>query len=206
VKSHTEIEAPRLSPTQLTGGFVVAIVGPGAGSWIGAHIGNAGTVLGAGIGSVVSAVLLWLFLRVLYHTRKGLSRIPWRQAKRWQVLAGGGVAAGLLFALSLAGVSAVEAGVLHKPLAASVTHTSGSGTTLGLTSPRPYSPAPSATEPSSSPSAAPSPVTVSPSVVPAVGATGTTAVPSLTPAPMGESGVPVTATDATTEPTEGATP
>ena len=121
---------------------LVAVTVPALGAWLGAHTGTAGTVVGTAIGAVLSVLTGWLVLRVSYHTRTGLAKVPWDRTQPWHYAA----AALGVFAVGMAIVTGVEAGVLHKSLAASVTGSGGTGTTLGgvvgtRTAPDPVRPA-----------------------------------------------------------------
>lgn len=196
-------DAPKLSLAQLAAGIFVLFAGPWLGSFIGSFTGDAGTLWGTAIGSVViPAVLGWLFLRASYHARNRLSRVPWRRVKPRYYAAVVPVAA-LVFVVAMGGLSAVEAGVFHRSLSAEVTHSRAGGTTLGGTvlDAHPASPSPSPSGPSTTPSASvvPSmmPATQAPAVVPSV-----TATPSLSPSPVGSygpaSGIPATPSSAAT--------
>jgi hypothetical protein len=186
---------PKLSLAQLSAGIFVLFAGPWLGSFIGSFTGDAGTLWGTAIGSVViPAVLGWLFLRASYHARNRLSRVPWRRVKLRYYAAAVPVAA-LVFVVAMGGLSAVEAGVFHRSLSAEVTHTRAGGTTLGGTvlDAHPASTSPSAPAPSVTPTAsATTPVApsapVGPATVPAVSPS-----PSLSLSPsVVASGIPVT--------------
>jgi len=214
---------PKLTPTQVGGAVFTALAVPWAGAWIGSHTGTTGTVTGTAIGSVLPVVAGWLFLRATYHARQ----LPWRRvkpAKPWQyAVAVPAVAVGV-FAVSMAGLSGVEAKVLHKSLAASVGHAKASGTTVGsLVGGAPVRPSPSIPEPSETPSSfvSPAPGETVPTIpatptatAPATAAPTSTvtpalpAVPATRPAAASPSvSVPaVTAPSATTEPRGAVTP
>jgi hypothetical protein len=119
--------APKLSLDAVLAAALVAVIVPGLGAWLGAHTGTRGTVIGTAIGAVLSVLCGWLVLRLSYHTRSGLARVPWRKAKPWHYA----VAALAVFVVAMAAVTGVEAGVLHKSLSASVSGSAGSGTTVG---------------------------------------------------------------------------
>ena len=104
--------APKLSVDAVLAAACVAIVVPALGAWLGAHTGTAGTVVGTAIGAVLSVLIGWAVLRLSYHTRSGLARVPWDRTRPWHY----GVAALGVFAVGMVVVTAVEAGVLHKSL------------------------------------------------------------------------------------------
>ena len=120
-------DAPKLSGSQVTAAACVAVIVPGLGAWLGAHTGTKGTVVGTAIGAILSVLCGWAVLRLTYHARSGLARVPWDKTQPWHYV----VAAVAVFAVAMVAVTGVEAGVLHKSLAASVTGSGGSGTTVG---------------------------------------------------------------------------
>src|SRR5450755_2974508 len=149
--------APKLSLDGILAAALVAVVVPGLGAWLGAHTGTAGTVIGTAIGAVLSVLTGWLVLRLSYHTKAGLARVPWRKAKPWHYA----LAALAVFAVAMVAVTGVEAKVLHRSLSAAVSGSKTGGTTVGtVLANHPASPAPSVLEPPSASSAPASPVTV----------------------------------------------
>ena len=153
--------------------------------------------MGTAIGAVLSVLTGWLVLRVSYHTRTGLSKVPWDKTRPWHYAA----AALGVFAVGMVIVTGVEAGVLHKSLAASVTGSGGTGTTLGgvvgtRTASDPVRPSASPSAPSRGISA---PATPAPSTVggtpgpPASPATASPApAPSVSVPPPGGAASPAT--------------
>jgi hypothetical protein len=180
-------DAPKLSGSQVTAAACVAVVVPGLGAWVGAHTGTKGTVIGTAIGAVLSVLTGWLVLRLSYHTRSGLSRVPWRKAKPWHYV----VAAVAVFVVAMAAVTGVEAGVLHRSLSASVTGSGGTGTTLGtVVANNAARPSVSSLAPYSASPAPATPTTVTPT---AGGTPGTPPSPvTVTPAPSVSTNVPPT--------------
>jgi hypothetical protein len=177
--------APKLSLDGILAAALVAVIVPGLGAWLGAHTGTAGTVIGTGIGAVLSVLTGWLVLRVSYHTRSGLARVPWRKAKPWHLA----VAALGVFVVAMVAVTGVEAGVLHKSLSASVTHAEGSGTTVGtVVANHPARPAASGSGTASASSVPATPMTVTPTMG---GTPGTPQSPAaMTPDPSTSTNVP----------------
>ncbi len=183
-------EKPKLAGSQILASAAVAVIVPGLGAWLGAHTGTQGTMIGTAVGAALSVLTGWLVLRVTYHAKTGLARVPWRKAKPWHIAAGAPVVAGVVFVAAMATVTGVEAKVLHKSLSAAVTHTGGSGTTLGgVLANHPASPAPSLSAPSAVPSvsvtgtpvSAPSAVQASQTVMPAESPTASAPVPAGAP-------------------------
>jgi hypothetical protein len=175
---------------QATSSVVTAI----AGSWVGSHDGNGGTLRGMVIGAASGALISGLATRWLEHTARHVkvpARLQGRLNRRYVAL---GTAAGIAgFTVCLGGVSAVEASVFGgRSLSAEVTHSHATGTTLGTVldnTPATSSPsilAPSTTVPSPSPSMS----VIAP--VPTGSAVVVTPAPSLSPSPspLGVSGAP----------------
>ena len=79
--------APKLSLDALLAAALVAVIVPGLGAWLGAHTGTKGTVIGTAIGAVLSVLCGWLVLRVSYHARTGLARVPWDKTQPWHYVA-----------------------------------------------------------------------------------------------------------------------
>ena len=196
---------------QATSSVVTAL----AGSWIGSHDGNAGTLRGLVIGAASGAVVSGVATRAIEHAVRHVKvpvRMRGRMRRRYVAL---GVAAFAGAAVVVVGgLSAVEASVFHRSLSAEVTHKAQGGTTLGVVldnAPRPSpsllapsrasfapsasvavpsgavstSPAPSATAPGLSPS-----LPVSTQTLPATPAGDPGGGDSATPIPTATTGAP----------------
>ena len=196
-------DAPKLSGSQVTAAACVAVIVPGVGAWVGAHTGTKGTVIGTAIGAVLSVLTGWLVLRVSYHTKAGLSRVPWDKAKPWHYAA----AAAVVFVVAMAAVTGVEAGVLHKSLSASVSGSKGTGTTVGtVVANHPARPSASILGTPTATSAPSTPTTVTPTVggTPGTPPSPVTATPSVSAPVNDPSGADSPA--ATPAQTRGVTP
>jgi len=123
--------APKLSVDGLLAAALVAVIVPGLGAWIGAHTGTRGTVVGTAIGAVLSVLCGWLVLRVTYHAKAGLVKVPWRKAKPWQYAVAVPVVAVAVFVVAMGVLSGAEAGVFHRSLSAEVSGSRAGGTTFG---------------------------------------------------------------------------
>jgi len=184
-------DAPKLQVPQVIAAACVAVIVPGLGAWIGAHTGTRGTVIGTAIGAILSVLTGWLVLRVSYHAKAGLVKVPWRKAKPWQYAVAVPVVAVVVFVVGMAIVTGVEAGVLHRSLSASVTGSGGSGTTLGtVVANHPARPSASILGTPTATSAPSTPTTVTPTVG---GTPGSPPSPvTVTPAPSVSTNVPPT--------------
>jgi len=193
--------APKLSLDALLAAALVAVIVPGLGAWLGAHTGTKGTVIGTAIGAVLSVLCGWLVLRVSYHARTGLARVPWDKTQPWHYVA----AALAVFVVAMVAVTGVEAGVLHRSLSAAVTNSAGTGTTLGtVVANHPAGPSASSVAPSEGTPAPSTPTTVTPT---AGGTPGSPPSPvTVTATPSVSTNAPPTGTASPTAATTGATP
>jgi succinate dehydrogenase hydrophobic anchor subunit len=120
-------DAPKLSGSQVTAAACVAVIVPGLGAWVGAHTGTKGTVIGTAIGAVLSVLCGWAVLRLTYHARSGLAKVPWDRTRPWHLA----VAAAAVFVVAMVAVTGAEAGVFHRSLSAEVSGSRAGGTTFG---------------------------------------------------------------------------
>jgi len=171
-------DAPKLSGSQVTAAACVAVIVPGLGAWLGAHTGTKGTVVGTAIGAILSVLCGWAVLRLTYHARSGLARVPWDKTQPWHYV----VAAVAVFAVAMVAVTGVEAKVLPQEPVRVRDGICGLGDDgWHRVANHPAKPAAARTEP---PEASSAPVTAAPSTVssaPGIPSPAVTVSPTLVP-------------------------
>lgn len=129
-------EPPKLSPLQISISAAAAVTTTVAGSLF----SDRGTLIGAGVGSVISGVATWGYAHAVHHARRGLPSVRVPPGRVW--VAGGVMAVTL--PVTLVAVTAFEAGA-GTTLHSAVTRANESGTTVGVVvggdTPRPSTPA-----------------------------------------------------------------